>query len=591
MTQEKEIGGIWYRLNVYNQEAVVIKSKGEEYSGDIVIPSSFFHEGITYFVTQIADSAFELCLKVNSITIPSSIKKTGDNSFYYFGSEYCVYLESIESFCKIDFGFNGNPLFYAKHVFVNNKQIIHLSIPGTIRKVSERVFKCCNFESITIEEGVIEIAEDAFGGSSIKSISLPDTLEIIGNSAFENCCELRCVTIPENTLTIGDSAFSRCEGLVSVTGGEKVRYIGNNAFSSCNILETFEIKDSLEEIGNEAFAYCECLSMEIPPKLRSLGAWAFRHSRLSIRIPETLIEISKYAFAECKFDGSINVDPNNPKYDSREGCNAVIETQTDTLIRGSEETIIPKSVKIIGEYSFSDLHYLPSIVIPEGVVRIEDNAFKNCYRLRAIDIPSTIVSIGSAFTNCCNINVQINNLETWCNIEFGCNPLSMGRWYDGYVGHLKTSDLYVNGEHIIDLVIPSTITSVKKSAFQGCYLKSAKIPHTVTSIGEWAFFGCSYITSILIPKQVLDIGSGAFAGCENLAFVTILGNPRIHNGAFAGCEGLKDVYCYSDEAPIANEVFGKLNLSKLTLHVPSEAVNNYKETEPWSKFGLIVSLK
>ena len=61
MTQEKEIGGIWYRLNVYNQEAVVIKSKGEEYSADIVIPSSFFHEGITYFVTQIADSAFELC--------------------------------------------------------------------------------------------------------------------------------------------------------------------------------------------------------------------------------------------------------------------------------------------------------------------------------------------------------------------------------------------------------------------------------------------------------------------------------------------------------------------------------------------------
>lgn len=567
MIQEKKIEGIWYRLNVNDQEAVVIKSKGEKYSGKIVIPSSFFHQGITYFVTQIAERAFELCHKITSISIPSSIKKTGDNSFLS-GSEYDVYLEGIESFCSIDFGVIGNPIHNANKVFNNKEQITHLTIPGTIQRISEDIFSGCNFESITIEEGVVEIAENAFSGSSIKSISLPNTLE-----------------------TIGDSAFEYCRDLISVTGGEAVRYIGNNAFNGCCRLETFEIRDSLEEIGNKAFEYCECLSMEIPPKLRTLGAWAFRHSWLSISIPDTLIEISKYAFAECKLDGNINVDQNNPNYDSREGCNAVIETKTDTLIRGSEKTIIPDSIRIIGEYSFSDLQYLPSIVIPEGVVRIEDNAFKNCYRLREIDIPSTIVSIGSAFTNCANIDVRINNLEAWCNIEFGCNPLSMGRWYDGYVGHLKTSNLYIDRDCISDLVIPSTITSIKHSAFQGCYLKSVKIPHTVTSIGGCAFCGCSYLTSILIPKQVADIGSDAFAGCIDLAFVTVLGNPRIQNGAFAGCEGLKDVYCYSDEAPIADEVFGKLNLSAITLHVPSEAEDNYKNVEPWSKFGSIVHLK
>ena len=569
MIQEKEIDGIWYRLYVNVQEAVVIKSKGEEYSGKIVIPSSFFHEGIIYFVTQIAERAFELCLKVTSITIPSSIKKTGEHSFYYFGSEYYdVYLDSIESFCKIEFGVIGNPIHNANKVFVNKVPIAHLTIPGTIKRVNEDIFSGCDFESITIEEGVVEIAENAFSGSSIKSISLPKTLEAIGNNAFENCRDLK-----------------------SVLGGEKVRYIGDNTFSNCKQLEIFEIKDSLEKIGNAAFEYCECLSMDIPPKLRTLGAWAFRNSWLSIHIPDTLIEISKYAFAECKFEGNINVDPSNPNYDSREECNAVIETKTNTLIRASEETIIPKSVRVIGEYSFSDLHFLPSITIPEGVVRIEDNAFKNCYRLRAIDIPSTIVSIGSAFTNCCNIDVRINNLESWCNIEFGCNPLSMGRWYDEYVGHLKTSSLYINSERISDLVIPSTITSIKDSAFEGCYLKSVSIPNTLISIGDEAFYNCSHITSILIPKQVADIGAGAFAGCEDLAFVTILGNPRIQNGAFAGCEGLKDVYCYSDEVPMADEVFGKLNLSALTLHVPSETINNYKNIEPWSKFGSIVPLK
>ncbi|MBQ7811749.1 MAG: leucine-rich repeat domain-containing protein [Bacteroidales bacterium] len=569
MIQEKEIDGIWYRLNVNDQEAVVIKSKGEEYSGKIVIPSSFFHEGITYFVTQIAEHAFEFCLKVTSITIPSSIKKTGEHSFYYFGSEYYdVSLDSIESFCRIDFGVIGNPIHNANKVFINNEKITHLTIPGTIQIVSEDIFYNCNFESITIEEGVVEIAENAFRGSSIKSISLPKTLETIGDSAFESCSDLK-----------------------SVIGGEKVRYIGNNTFSNCKRLEIFEIKDCLEKIGNAAFEYCKCLSMEIPPKLRTLGAWAFRDSWLSIDIPDCLINIDKYAFAGCKLDGAINVDPFNPNYDSREGCNAVIETKTNTLIRASEETIIPKSVRVIGEYSFSDLHYLPSIVIPEGVVRIEDNAFNNCYRLREIDIPSTLVSIGSAFTNCCNIDVRINNLEAWCNIEFGCNPLSMGRWYEGYVGHPKTSFLYLNGEIISDLIIPSSITCIKNSTFKRCYLESVNIPNTVTSIGDEAFLGCSHMASILIPKQVTDIGTGAFAGCEDLTFLTILGNPRIQNGVFAGCEGLKDVYCYSDEAPIADEAFGKLNLSAITLHVPSEAVNNYKNLEPWSKFGSIVPLK
>ena len=144
---------------------------------------------------------------------------------------------------------------------------------------------------------------------------------------------------------------------------------------------------------------------------------------------------------------------------------------------------------------------------------------------------------------------------------------------------------------ISDLAIPSTITSIKDSTFKGCYLESVNIPNTLSSIGNEAFYGCSHITSILIPKQVTDIGVNAFAGCENLKFVTVLGNPKIQNGAFAGCEGIKDVYCYSDEAPIAGDVFGEIDLSNLILHVPSGAVNNYKEIEPWSKFGSIVPLK
>lgn len=595
MIHEKKIDGIWYRLEVNNQESVVIKSKEEEYSGDIVIPSSFFFEGITYLVTEIGEHAFENCFKVRSIKIPSSIKRTEDTSFRNFSwAEADVYLESIESFCNIDFGVWGNPICNAKNVYVSNKRVTHLTIPGTIKRVREYTFSSCNFESITIEDGIIEIEEGAFHGCNMTSVKLPDTLKSIGNRSFEFCASIKSINIPNNTISIGEKAFADCKQLISVTGGEKVRYIGNNAFSDCRNLETFEISESLEEIGDEVFEHCECLFVTIPPNLQTLGARAFSHCWLdSITIPATLTKIDKCAFAKCKLNGTatINVAADNPNYDSREGCNAVIETKTDTLIRGSEETVIPKSIKVIGEYSFSDLHSLPSIVIPEGVVRIEKGAFENCYRLRSIEIPSTIVSIGAAFTNCCNIDVRINDLEAWCSIEFICNPLSMGRRRDGYAMYLTTSFLYINGELTSNLVIPSTVTSISDSAFKSCCLKSVSIPNTLTYIGNEAFWGCSHLSSILIPKQVAEIGEGAFLDCEKLAFITILGNPKIHNGAFSGCEGIKDVYCYSDEPPIADKIFGEQDLSKITLHVPLEAVDNYKDTESWGKFGHIIPLK
>ena len=135
------------------------------------------------------------------------------------------------------------------------------------------------------EATVIKSREEIYNGdivipSSFFFEGITYTVTQIGDSAFEYCECLTSVDIPENTLTIGNSALSGCKGLVSVTGGEKVRYIGNNVFNNCKRLEIFEIKDSLEVIGNEAFAYCECLSMEIPPKLQTLGARAFMRSWL-----------------------------------------------------------------------------------------------------------------------------------------------------------------------------------------------------------------------------------------------------------------------------------------------------------------------
>ncbi len=134
-------------------------------------------------------------------------------------------------------------------------------------------------------------------------------------------------------------------------------------------------------IGKEAFFGCSGLtSLVIPEGVTSIGDWAFRG---------------------CSGLTSISVDVNNPKYDSRNNCNAIIETETNILIAGCKNTIIPDSVTSIGEGAFRDCSGLTSLVIPEGVKSIGRCAFEGCSGLTSLVIPESVTSIGNyAFYGC-----------------------------------------------------------------------------------------------------------------------------------------------------------------------------------------------
>ena len=145
-----------------------------------------------------------------------------------------------------------------------------------------------------------------------------------------------------------------------------------------------------------------------------------------------------------------------------------------------------------------------SITLKEGTIGIATLAFSFCEDLTSITIPSSVFYIGdAAFMNCEGLNsVYISDIEAWCKIRFGDNPLSFAH------------HLFLNGEEVINLVIPNSVTSISGSAFEGCYgLTSIEIPNSVTEIGFYAFRWCTRLTSIEIPNSVNNIGYSAFSYC------------------------------------------------------------------------------
>ena len=213
---------------------------------------------------------------------------------------------------------------------------------------------------------------------------------------------------------------------------EGVTKIGVCAFENCSALTSFTLPNSLTNIGMFAFNECSGIS--------------------SANIPNGVINIGGAAFAGCGGLTSITVDVGNRVYDSRDNCDAIIETASNTLVLGCKTTIIPNSVTSIGGHAFNGCGLL-SITIPNSVTSIGSYAFYDCGNLKSITIPNSVTGIGvQAFENC---------------------------------------------SHMTSITIPNSVTNIGQSAFSGCVrLKSVTIPNSVTSIEQFAFYDCEALTSV-----------------------------------------------------------------------------------------------
>lgn len=386
----------------------------------MVMPTAgkaFMVDGIEYNFYDDFTASVIHCIDNDTVRIPSHVT--------YEGNTYTV--TSIRDF----YNPYWNDYDWCKTV--------HVSLPNTVKTIEDEAFK------------------DA---TDLRSIELGDSIVSIGASAFENCWLLDNITIPGTVTSLGKRAFATCWHLSYLDlSGTSISKIEPQTFSACANLETVDLPSSVTTIEKDAFgaarikyitlpegvttideAFSDCDSLKwitLPESLTTIDGAAFWNCvKLdSLFIPRGVNTIAQCITAACSGLKSLVIDSENPIYDSRDGCNAIILTAENKLIQGSPTAYIPENVTAIGDYAFWAT-YIPStftipnsvrtignkafmgtkfvnLIIPDSTEWIGDQSFALCQSLASLTLPASLAHIGDeAFYGCQEVrNVKVYHTE------------------------------------------------------------------------------------------------------------------------------------------------------------------------------------
>lgn len=306
--------------------------------------------------------------------------------------------------------------------------------------------------------------------------------------------------------------------------------IENFAFSECESLENISLPNSVITIGEAAFSRSGLKKISIPASVKSIG-----RSSATIGNP----------FSYCKNLAEIKVDSDNPYYDSRNDCNAIIDKTYNALISGCYNT-----------------------VIPESVLEISSNAFDGCEKLTSIFIPKRVKNVGYSFANCKNLTeIKVDENNPYLDSRNNCNGI-IKTGTDEFCTGCKNSIIpygvksikasaFSRCDGLNRISIPSTVLEIENNAFFNCpSLTSVTISEGLTKIGQNAFSYCTNLSEINIPESVNEIGAYAFRECENLKTINIpLGVNIIEGSTFLGCKKLESVIVPESVTTISGKAF------------------------------------
>ena len=480
-----------------------------------------------------------------------------------------------------------------ERAFEYNYELLSVVMPNTIRSIKEFAFnECINLKSLTISSEVSEIGDYAF----MKLSSLEHLAVDCHNKTFDSRGDCNAIIRTRtNTLLVG------CKATVIPDG---VEVIAGNAFISCqdSSIEPFELNfpPSVEIIEPFAFNCCYPLSaVTFSEGLRRIGRWAFIGTSIEcLEIPASVTEIDEQAFISCDSLKVIKVRKGNKVYDSRKGCNAIIESATGRLLRGSEgTTIVPDGVKVISSCAFYGSK-IKKIKLPSSLETIERCAFVCCKELKKLVIPGSVRRIHYEILMDSGVEELVveNGVENIPQSAFyGCQKLR----YVSLPESLKEFGRY--GAVFVDCPELVRVDVDKDNEY---YYSNGQVlvdKRTKTIIDGW---GTEICNAADFPKELLPtrIGDNAFRKHSLLRYVILPATiESVGDGAFSGCKSLRQLNCHAVVPPVLGKDVFKLDevngivitplQEMLNVYVPDEAYEAYRNAPGWKDFKDIVTLR
>ena len=421
-----------------------------------------------------------------------------------FGIDNTITSASIPSTVDID-GKTYNVTRIAERGFSEYHSLKTISLPPTLKVLGAGVFESCtSLESVSIPNGILKLDVWTFYGcTGLKSVSIPESVVSVGDMSFYGCTnpELK-VTVCKNNPNFASNAsgqlIDRRDGTLLFGVNSEDAEIPSNIISICewgfygyDRLETLNIPDGVKFIGYSAFANCTSL--------------------MTVNIPKSVLVVGYDAFMGCVNPKlTFTVDPDNPYFYSEGGALYGKNNKELLFARNVENFTVAEGAKSVNTSAFNGFKNLKTVVLPEGMVFVGDFAFYGCTNLKSVTLPSTVREIrDSAFD--------------------GCSSLSSITVPDGtyYVG----KSAFEGCSSLTDAVLPDSVMSIESSAFKGCAsIKHFKIPENAAYLGKSAFDGCSSLKRIVIPAMLCSVEDGAFSGCSSVKSISFLGSKPVMKG-------------------------------------------------------------